>query len=89
MVAAITEYEREQVIERTTAGLQAAFARGRSGGRKHKLTPKQVEMLHQLYKETEDGKTRKHRVDDICRTLKISPATLYRYLKQAPSQAVG
>jgi DNA invertase Pin-like site-specific DNA recombinase len=89
MVAAITEYEREQVIERTTAGLQAAFARGRRGGRKHKLTPKQVEILHQLYKETDNGKNRKHRVEDICRSLKISPATLYRYLKKEPSQLVG
>src|SRR5215211_6853217 len=42
MVAAIIEYEREQVIERTTAGLQAAFARGRKGGRKNKLTPKKL-----------------------------------------------
>src|ERR687885_1152253 len=46
---ALAEFEREIIREHTNAGLQAARARGRHGGPKHKLTPKQVEIARQLY----------------------------------------
>ncbi|KLB48621.1 hypothetical protein XEUV354_23785, partial [Xanthomonas euvesicatoria] len=42
IAAVFAEYERRQLIERTKAGLEAARARGRKGGRKKSLTPKQV-----------------------------------------------
>src|SRR3954454_7070839 len=45
---ALAEFEREIIRERTTAGLQAARARGRNGGRPKKLTKKQVQMLQHL-----------------------------------------
>src|SRR3954464_12002284 len=43
---ALAEFEREIIRERTQAGLQAAWARGRNGGRPQKLTDKQVDMLN-------------------------------------------
>src|SRR5438094_241342 len=46
---ALAEFEREIIRERTRAGLEAARSRGRNGGPKHKLTPKQVEIVRQLY----------------------------------------
>src|SRR3982751_5531210 len=71
---ALAEFEREIIRERTTAGLQAARARGRRGGPKYKLTPKQVAIARQLY----EGNTP---VKEICQTLGISRATFYRYVE--------
>ncbi len=72
---ALAEFERELIRERTRAGLIAARARGRQGGRHRALSTKQVEMAQALY----DAK--KHSIADICKTLRISRATLYRYLQ--------
>src|SRR5215216_1916823 len=73
---ALAEFERDLIRERTHAGLAAARARGRLGGRPKALTdPKQVELAQALYA---DGR---HDVATICATLGISRATLYRYLK--------
>jgi DNA invertase Pin-like site-specific DNA recombinase len=71
---ALAEFEREIIKERTRAGLEAARARGRSGGRQYKLTEKQVEIAQQLY-------AAKTPVNQICQTLGISRATFYRYVK--------
>jgi DNA invertase Pin-like site-specific DNA recombinase len=71
---ALAEFERDIIRERTNAGLQAARARGRLGGRPRALSPKQVEILHQLDKANTP-------VDDIIRTLRISRVTFYRYRK--------
>src|ERR687890_252727 len=46
--ASLAEFEREIIRERTQAGLQAARARGKTGGRPKALTDKQVAMLNQL-----------------------------------------
>ena len=70
---ALAEFEREIIRERTNTGLQAARARGRHGGPKHKLTPKQVAIARQLW----DSHTP---VNEICQTLGISRATFYRYV---------
>ncbi len=75
---ALAEFERDLIRERTKAGLQAARARGRVGGRPkaHTLnTPKKVAMAQSLY----DNKN--NTIDEICKTLNISRATLYRYIK--------
>lgn len=72
---ALAEFERDLIRERTQAGLAAARARGRSGGRPPSLTPKQRELLRQLYAD------KRHSIADITQTLRISKATLYRYLK--------
>jgi DNA invertase Pin-like site-specific DNA recombinase len=71
--AALAEFEREIIKERTKAGLQSARARGRKGGRRSALTPKQLQIAQQLY----DAKTP---VNEICETLGISRATFYRYV---------
>jgi predicted DNA-binding transcriptional regulator AlpA len=68
------EVVRDIIRERTKAGLSAARARGRNGGRRKKLTDKQLQIARQLY----DAKTP---VQQICETLGISRATFYRYIK--------
>jgi DNA invertase Pin-like site-specific DNA recombinase len=72
---ALAEFEREIIRERTRAGLEAARSRGRNGGPKHKLTPKQVEIVRQLYAD------KSHSLAEICDTFGISRTTLWRYVK--------
>src|SRR6266699_2430113 len=76
---ALAEYERSIIRERTNAGLQAARARGRRGGRpKLETNPakrKKIEMAQALHADPS------HTIEDICDTLHISRATLYRYVK--------
>jgi DNA invertase Pin-like site-specific DNA recombinase len=71
---ALAEFERNLIRERTNAGLTAARARGRRGGRPKALTGKQLTIARDLYEK-------RHPIAEICRTLKISKATLYRALK--------
>jgi DNA invertase Pin-like site-specific DNA recombinase len=71
---ALAEFERDMIRERTNAGLQAARARGRQGGRPKALTPRQVALAQSLYD------SREHPIQDICDTLGISKGTLYKYL---------
>src|SRR2546423_12208342 len=76
--ASLAEFERDLIRERTKAGLQAARARGRTGGRpkaQDPNKPKKVAMTQSLY----DNKN--NTIDEICKTLNISRATLYRYIK--------
>ena len=75
---ALAEFERDIIRERTKAGLQAARARGRLGGRPKAQTlntQKKVALAQSLY----DDKT--NTIDEICKTLNISRSTLYRYIK--------
>jgi DNA invertase Pin-like site-specific DNA recombinase len=71
---ALAEFEREIIRERTNAGLQAARARGRNGGRPKKLTKKQIEMLQHLAAD------KTHTVAEICKTLGIGRTAFYRYV---------
>src|SRR5207302_2139051 len=71
---ALAEFERDIIRERTQAGLQAARARGRKGGRRKSLTGKKTAMAQALYND------KNNTVDEICKTLNISRATLYRYI---------
>jgi DNA invertase Pin-like site-specific DNA recombinase len=74
---ALAEFERDIIRERTQAGLQAARARGRQGGRpKLSSTARKVALARKLYED------RQTPVPDICRDLNISRATLYRYLRR-------
>src|SRR5437016_5347903 len=75
---ALAEFERDIISERTNAGLSAARARGRLGGRpKAKMldTPKKVALAQSLYENSNNT------IDEICKTLNVSRATLYRYIK--------
>jgi DNA invertase Pin-like site-specific DNA recombinase len=71
---ALAEFERNLIRERTQAGLTAARARGKKGGRPKAITVQKRSIAQELY---DTG----HPIMDICRTLKISRATLYRGLK--------
>jgi DNA invertase Pin-like site-specific DNA recombinase len=72
---ALAEFERDLIRERTQAGLAAARARGRVGGRPRALSAKKVEQLQML---AADGR---NAVAEICQTLGISRSTFYRHGK--------
>lgn len=73
---ALAEFERNLIRERTQAGLVAARARGRKGGRPKRLdTDRKVQMARQLHADPTNS------IQDICKTLGVSRATLYRYLE--------
>ncbi len=74
---ALAEFERDLIRERTNAGLAAARARGRKGGRKALLDAKQQEIARALH--ANPGVS----VGEICKTLGVSRTTFYRNLKQA------
>lgn len=74
---ALAEFERDLIRERTLAGLAAARARGRTGGRPKQLNTQKVAMAKKLYADKTNS------IADICNTLRISRATLYRYIKSA------
>ena len=75
MLAVMAEMERELIVERTQAGLQAARKRGRIGGRP-RVDKKRVERALKLY-ESKD-----YSVAEITELTGVSKATLYRRLKE-------
>jgi len=78
LLGALAEFERDLIRERTNAGLAAAKARGRVGGRPRKLQSNaKVALARQLFASKE------HSIPDLCSALGISRATLYRYVKKA------
>lgn len=72
--AALAEFERELIRERTLAGLEAARARGRKGGRKFALTKAQVRLAQAAMGKSETT------VTELCKELGITRPTLYRYV---------
>jgi DNA invertase Pin-like site-specific DNA recombinase len=84
---AIAEFERDLIRERTNAGLVAARARGRFGGGQRKMGPQHIAALQALYDATDTKGQPVHSIDDICETLKISRATLFRYVKRGCRQS--
>jgi DNA invertase Pin-like site-specific DNA recombinase len=80
LFAALAEFERNLIQERTKAGLAAARARGRKGGRKKSLNGQQRAAAVELYK------ARNHSVKEICQIMGISKPTLYSYIRQAESK---
>ena len=78
---ALAEFERNLIRERTRAGLTAARARGRLGGRKPKLKEKQQQVAVQLYHD------KQHTVDEICHIMGISKPTLYSYIHKAKKES--
>ena len=75
MMAALAEFEREMIVERTQTGLAGARARGKNGGRP-KVEENQIEKALKLY----DSKT--YSIKEITALTGISHQTLYRYLKK-------
>ena len=71
---ALAEFEKELIRERTIAGITAARARGRMGGRKFNLTKAQVRLAEASMKNRDTS------VTELCKELKITRATLYKYI---------
>lgn len=71
---ALAEFERELIRERTLAGLMAARARGRKGGRKFALTKAQVRLAQAAMASRDTS------VADLATELGVKPVTLYRYV---------
>jgi DNA invertase Pin-like site-specific DNA recombinase len=83
IIGAIAEFEHAVMSERTMDGLAAARARGRTGGQKPKLGPRQVRLAREMYDELgEDGK-RAHTVAQIAAEFGVSRPTIYRQLAPA------
>lgn len=73
---ALAEFERNLIRERTMAGLEAARARGKKGGRPKSLNAQQKALLYRLYDEKE------HSIQTICNLIGVSKSTLYAYLRE-------
>ncbi|MGW5197382.1 recombinase family protein [Streptomyces spiralis] len=82
ILGAIAEFEHAMMVERTHDGLAAARARGRVGGRKQALKPRQVQLAQEMYDELGDDGKRKHTVQDIADELGVARTTIYRYLER-------
>ncbi|AJK70118.1 recombinase family protein [Corynebacterium marinum] len=72
--AALAEFERELISERTKAGLESARARGRKGGRPFKMTPAKVRLAMASMGQPETN------VAALCQELGITRQTLYRHV---------
>lgn len=82
LFAALAEFEREMIKERTKGGRDAARARGRTGGRPA-VDKKQIEKALKLY----DSKA--YHVSEIVKLTGISHTTLYRYIKKRKEEKAG
>jgi DNA invertase Pin-like site-specific DNA recombinase len=75
MFALMAEYEAALVRERTLAGLAAARARGRQGGRKPKMTPELIDKAQRMY----DART--FTMAEIATSCRVTPMTIYRNIR--------
>lgn len=80
---ALAEFERNLIRERTKAGLDAARARGRKGGRRKKLDERKRTLAVDLYRQ------KKHTIVAICEMVGITKPTLYRYVEEAEAAGDG
>src|SRR5260370_35700028 len=72
---ALAQFERDLIRERTNAGLAAARARGKKGGKPKALDQKNTQLPRQLYKD--ENQT----IDYILKILNIGKTTFYRYFR--------
>lgn len=79
VLAGLAAMEREILIERTRAGIEAARLRGRIGGRPRTLTDEQIAMARKLMMDPANS------VAGICRSLKIPKSSFYRIVKNQRS----
>lgn len=80
IMGSLAEFERDLIRERTNAGLAAARARGRNGGRPPGGYAKKKEAAIALRQDP------KRSVQEICQMLHISQASYYRYLKESENE---
>ena len=81
LFGALAEFERNLIGERTQAGLSAARARGRKGGRRPVLNKDKRELAVRLYNEKNTP------IAKICTMMSISKPTLYAYVRAANQSA--
>ncbi len=72
--AALAEFEKDLIRERTIAGLAAARARGKKGGRKYELSKTEIKVAQSAMLNRELS------VSELCKDLGIGRTTLYRYV---------
>lgn len=72
--AGLAKIERDLIAERAKAGLAAARARGRHGGRPYKMTPAKLRLARAAMGQPET------RIGDLCKELGVSRQTLYRFV---------
>lgn len=80
LFGALAEFERNLIRERTQAGLTAARARGRNGGRPKALDSNKRQLAVKLYND------RQHSIDEICQMMGISKPTLYSYVAEGQTK---
>ncbi len=83
LFGALAEFERNLIRERTQAGLTAARARGRKGGRPKALDPNKRQLAVKLY---HDGH---HSLVEICQMMSISKPTLYKYVDEEQGSSLA
>ena len=81
--AALAEFERELIIERTKAGMAAARARGRNGGRPYKMTAAKLRLAMAAMGQPET------KVGELCAELGITRQTLYRHVDPQGQSPAG
>ena len=81
--ASLSEFEKSLIKSRTMAGLEAARARGRIGGRPKLINDDKLKVAKTLLANSDMT------VTDIAKQIEVSPATLYRYLPAARAEAKG
>jgi DNA invertase Pin-like site-specific DNA recombinase len=81
--AALAEFERDLIRERTAAGLAAARARGRQGGRPSVMTAHKLQVAQEMHRSGE------YTVAAIAKTLGVSRASIYRYLTRPAAESSG
>ena len=82
VLSAIEEFQRELIIEGTREGLEAARARGRTGGRKPKLSAAKAATVRRMYQATGPDGKRLHTVAEIAQAVGVHRTTVYDYLKK-------
>jgi DNA invertase Pin-like site-specific DNA recombinase len=85
VIGAMDEMLADLISEGTLEGLEAARARGRTGGRKPKLTARQVTVARQMYDEKDTDGKRRYTVAEIAETFHVSRKTIYRHLQPTPT----
>lgn len=80
LMGALAEFERDLIRERTHAGLVAARARGRNGGRPRAIRNGKAALARRMYDDKSNS------IDDICETLGVSRSTLYRHMRETQGE---
>ncbi|MGH9156877.1 MAG: recombinase family protein [Acidimicrobiales bacterium] len=81
ILGSIAEFEHALMSERTRDGLEAARARGRTGGQKPKLTARQAKIAQDMYDELGPDGKRLHTVQRIAEEFGVTRPTIYRHLQ--------